>query len=140
MRTGLFAFTFAFAAGVGLSLPAEAGGPRHHHGVRPHHHGMTHQHHAHRRPRPLPVLGAPALAGYGGATVVNQFDSGPATRTININTVQTVAGIRNPPAAAPLLFIIPSTSGEARQAQRASAGVRRLGDSDTTMARIIVVR
>jgi hypothetical protein len=85
-------------------------------------------------------FGAPSFVGGSGVTVVNQAQPAETVSTVNINTNQTVVGIRRPPEAAPLLFILPSSQREARQAQRASAAIRSLGQADTTTARIIVVR
>jgi hypothetical protein len=152
MRTGLFAFLAVAAMAVpGFASSAEAAGLRHHHGVV--HHAKA-QHHIHRqvhrhgawarkhdvgkRLATVAPFGAAVTAGGAGVTVINQAQ--PAETTLNINTNQTVVGIRRAPESAPLLFIIPDNRRETRAAERASAAIRSLGSSDTTTARIIVVR
>jgi hypothetical protein len=159
MRPGLIVSAIA-AFAVFSVAPALAAGPRHHGhaGIHQHKAGTHHAHrHAYRHMRhhgrvhgrlaARPILtpfgasyyGAPYLGG-SAMTVINPAEPANRTVTVNINTVQTVAGIRRPPEAAPLLYIIPANRREARQAQRASAAIRQLGSTDTTTARIIVVR
>ncbi len=162
MRPGLVASAFAASAVIALfaAAPASASGPRHHAPAAKHlgiypNQVATHQAAFRRAGRHIPAdrrhaarpyltpfganyLGAPFVGG-SSVTIVNPAP--PASQNLTVvNAIPTMSGIRRPPEAAPLLFIIPADRREARQAERAGAAIRSLGSADTTTARIIVVR